>query len=258
LSFRVLPHFYQTLWFYAMCAAVIGFTAITAYRRRIRILTIRAEAAAFERARVAREIHDTLLQDLSGASLMLQPMSEKIPDDRLRRQFGMVLDRVEHCLGETRRALWNMREADSRDWITRLRDYVETYSSAAGPRVLIDVSRTSVPPLGAREHDLLRIGQEAALNALKHSSASEIRITISFSSSSLRLAVHDDGQGFNPEWQPGPTSHWGLIGMRERAEKIGAQLTVRSSFEHGTTVEVVVPLGPSGGSPIIGNSRSYQ
>jgi signal transduction histidine kinase len=120
VSFRVLPHFYQTPGFYAICALFIGFTVITAYRWRIRIVTIRAEGAAFERARVARELHDTLLQDLSGASLMLQSISQRIPDDRLRMQFGVVLDRVQHGLGETRRALWDMREADSRDWITRL------------------------------------------------------------------------------------------------------------------------------------------
>jgi hypothetical protein len=178
---------------------------------------------------------------------MLQSISQKIPDDRLRMQLVSCWTACSTALQKRGGRFWDMRETDSRDWVTQLRHSVETYSPAAGPRVLIDVSHEPLPALGGRQYDLLRIGQEAVLNTVKHSSASEIRITVSFSLSCLRLALYDDGQGFNPEWQHGPNSHWGLIGMRHRAEKIGARLTVRSSREHGTTIEATVPLSPPGG-----------
>ena len=98
------------------------------------------------------------------------------------------------------------------------------------------------------ETNLLRIGQEAVNNAVKHAQAKRIDVGLNFDTRNVRLSIRDDGRGFNPNDQIAD-GHFGLIGMRERAEQIGGILTIESAYEHGTQILVTIPLEKGSGRP---------
>ncbi len=244
-SFKLQPHFYQTVWFYALCAALAVFAAYLFYR--IRINRIKAEFAAVsrERNRIAREIHDTLAQGFAGISVQLEAGkqmlfdSPQLAEEHLDQANGLARG----CLEEVRRYVWNLRHRDEGkgDLAARLSELAGTIAS--GTSFHFKTTGTPRQLSEPAENMLLRIGQEAIVNAVRHGHAGKIEIDLNYEAGQVELHVQDDGCGFDPdEERARDNDHFGLLGMRERASQLGGSLRISSSPGHGTNIEVTVPL----------------
>ncbi len=258
LRFTVRPHFYQTIWFYCL-AVLLGLgIAYVIYRSRVRLVEVQYQAVLAERNRIAREIHDTLAQGYVGisvqlevASRLLQGASHEGARDAAVQQLESTKELVRSSLAEARSSIWNLRSpgADSDTLPARLAATVRSRQQgvAGGPALRFEV-HGSFRPLERRvEDEILRIGQEAVSNAVRHASAGTIVVVLSYDTSWLKLTVTDDGRGFEPVANGnGLSGHYGLQGMRERAANIGARLRVDSRPGSGTTVDVTCDLAGMG------------
>jgi signal transduction histidine kinase len=248
-EFAVAPPFYRAPWFIA--ASVLAVLALMAAAWQLRLRALRHQHALViaERARVSREIHDTLLQNLAAIGMELETIVHELhPAERggrdalrrLRRQVG-------HSLREARDFVVALRQNGtfkSRGLAEALRDLADHASTTRGAQVSIAVngeSRRCDPDV---ELQLLRICQEAINNALRHGRASEIQIAVDVGPHVVALRVTDNGSGFAIDDSDGAADgeHLGLLGMHERAERLGGQLTISSTRGSGTIVSAVVPL----------------
>jgi len=248
--FRVQPAFYQSAWFYAGGALITGLVLWGAWRFRITLVKRQFSIALVERVRLSREIHDTLLQGFVGLALQLNAVSER-PDTAgsVRQHLVAIRKHVEVYIREARQAIWDLRSSqlETRDLFSLLREFGRTAVSNTTTRFTATVTGTArvVPP--AVQHQLLRIGQEAIVNAVRHASASRIHMDLAYEDSSAVLRVTDDGRGLTEvpsDLQP----HYGLTTMRERAEELGGRLQVSTEAGGGTVIEARVPV-PSGPAP---------
>jgi signal transduction histidine kinase len=200
---------------------------------------------AAERARIALELHDTLLQGFLAASMQLHAAVDRLsPDSAEKQQFESVVQLVDRALDEGRCALQGLRSPHS-----RIGSLGEAFArvpkdlglpSAAGFRVVVHGTEKQLR--AGLLDDVYRIGREAIVNACRHSQAKDIETEVEYRPTELRIAVRDNGCGIGPhDLQWGRAGHWGLRGMRERAERIGAQLRLWSGAALGTEIELCVP-----------------
>ena len=216
---------------------------------------IQREATLEERTRIARELHDTLEQALAGISLQLKGLTAiwtSAPAEA-RQIINMARSMVRHGQDEARRTLCNLRQLafEGSDLPTAFSKMASQTSDGSQPSVEVRIVGTPAALPTKLEGHLLRIGQEATTNALKHAGASHIRLELRYDPNSVQLAVSDDGCGFDAQSAaPSDAGHFGLLGMRERAEKIGGRLKIASDAQTGTVVEVFVPLPGTGSSPL--------
>jgi len=198
-----------------------------------------------ERNRLAREIHDTLAQNLNAVSMQLELARNSARSgvvDAMMPHLGTAHQIVRTCLAEARESIWNMRShvLEHHDLIGALRTVAEQLSAGRNSRISARVEGRPRRLAPMVENNLLRIGQEAVANALKHARASQIEITIHFEEPEIRLVIEDDGAGFEPVEAAAPGEHFGLRGMRERVAQMSGRLTVGRGGQGGTRVEVVV------------------
>jgi signal transduction histidine kinase len=204
-----------------------------------------AEARLAERTLIAQELHDTLLQGFLGVSMQLHAAVERLPADYAETaRFTDILQSMNQALEEGRFALQGLRSPN-----TQIASLGEAFArvpknlgipSAAGFRVVV-LGREQELKAGLLD-EVYRIGREAIVNAYRHSRAKEIETQVEYRPAGLRIAVRDNGCGIGPQdLQFGRQGHWGLSGMRERAERIGAQLRLWSRVALGTEVELCVP-----------------
>jgi PAS domain S-box-containing protein len=221
-------------------------------RRAARERTLRARFAATleERTRLARDIHDTLLQGVTGIGLQLRatlPNLGAAPEGTVHA-IRHIVELADATVRDARRAVWDMRApALAQNGLASVLEE-EVRRRANGVRIDFSLRGTPRRIPAAAEDAIYRIGQEAVINAARHSGARAIWVALVYRQRSVRLTVEDDGRGFHV--QPVGRSHgghWGLIGMRERAERIDAPLDIRSGAGEGTTVELVVPLARTDG-----------
>jgi signal transduction histidine kinase len=209
-----------------------------------REMYIRLEERHKERARIARELHDTLFQGFHGASMRLHNVVEGMPADSLDRvSLADALRLVRRVLDEGRTALLGLRAQESvpASIEQELSGFLEEFSPS-GVRCEISVSGRPRELRPAVREQINLIGREALVNALLHSTATRIEAEVEYSLRRVRVLVRDNGCGIDPRVaQTRKESHWGLLGMRERAESIGARLTILSRPGAGTEVEVSVP-----------------
>jgi signal transduction histidine kinase/ligand-binding sensor domain-containing protein len=249
LDFSIAPAYYQTLWFKILLAITTGGLLWTLYFLRLKQATANVQgrllALMEERERIARELHDTLLQGFQGITLRMQGVSKNIPvQDPLREMMEEVLDRADEVLREARQRVRNLRRhtTDKNELRHRLtkcgeelsKDHAATFTLAiiGEPRVL----ESTV------QDEAYRIVGEALTNAFRHASATKIETEVTYDSSTLRIRVRDDGVGIDKAVRSnGHPGHWGLTGMRERAEAIRAVLNIWSRESAGTEVELVIP-----------------
>jgi signal transduction histidine kinase len=249
VPFVVEPAFWQTWWFRASCLVLSVILIVTLHRLRTyqltRRLNVRFQERLAERTRIAQELHDTLLQGFVSASMQLDVAEDQLPDDSPTKP---VLKRILQLMGrvteEGRNALRGLRTADddSRD--------LELAFSRVRQELAIDenidyrvVAHSTTRPLRpAIRDEVYRIGREALANAFLHSRASTIEVEVEYATKYLRIIVRDDGCGIDPQvLDAGRQGHWGLPGMRERSEGIGASLRLLSRIGAGTEVELTVP-----------------
>ncbi len=244
-EFYLEPRFYQTLWFYGCGAAALALFGWAIFRARELRLKRQFEAVTAERNRIAREWHDTLLAGFAAISWQLEALAARIPESAAvaHQQLEVARKMVKHSLTEARRALWDLRSntAASDNLALMLHDTLKPL--LAGKPVTLDfkVNGEPVRLSGDVETNLLRIGQEAISNVVNHASAHSVQVELSFTPQAVRLQVRDDGRGFDPQ-QHASDGHFGLIGMRERAMKLGGAFQVQSQPGSGTAVCVEVPL----------------
>jgi signal transduction histidine kinase/ligand-binding sensor domain-containing protein len=241
----VPPPFYRTWPFYLACALAMGLV-LWGYRLSgMRQVQRQFAVVLDERARLSREIHDTLLQDLGAIRLRLEGLSTQAA--RSDRAVGDSLRalhmQVGRCIREARNAIWELRtpRRDERDLVAGFEglaaDLHEHHS------IDVPISVTGAPWQCAQEveEQLLRIGQEALNNAVRHGRARRIDVALDYGQDALTVRVTDDGAGFDEAAMRPSDGHWGLLNMRERASSIGARLNLVSRVGLGTTVEVTTP-----------------
>ncbi len=250
-SFRLRPHFYQTLWFYLAIALGLALLVYAVYHWRLRQVELRYDAVLSERGRIAREIHDTLAQGLVGISVHLELVNRLLSSsvESAREQLDHARNLVRGSLTEARSSIWDLRSqaAESEDFATRLGSIAATATETAVPKIRVNskVSGTYRPLAPKTEAELLRIAQEAVANAVRHAKPSHIAIELRFSARDLEMTIQDDGCGFDGQPHPqssGPDGHFGLTGMRERTAGIGGSLDIASAPGKGTRVTATVPL----------------
>jgi signal transduction histidine kinase len=217
---------------------------------------IRMEERVGERTRIARELHDTLLQSFHGLMLRFQAVQNMLPQRPVEagRALETAIDRAAQAITEGRDAVQELRSSsitcnDLLQSLTALGEELTANQAgidAGAPpvyRVLVEGTPRPIHPI--LRDDLYRIAREAVGNAFHHARATRIEVEIRFAAKMLRLRVRDDGIGMDPGIlaHGGREGHWGLPGMRERVKSIGAQLEVWSQLKVGTEVEVTIP-GP--------------
>jgi anti-sigma regulatory factor (Ser/Thr protein kinase) len=249
ISFTLASLFYQRAWFWPLMLLIAGGIAWGGYQLHIRRLRERYDLIVSERNRIARELHDTLIQGFSGITMALQALSTRIRTPEERDTLNDIIHDAATCLRETRQSVAGLRAAPgphsglSAAVELAVREITETKHVRARLE-LETVTRSFAPEV---EYNLLRIVREAVNNAVKHSGADTISVTLHNMPDALTLTIRDDGSGFDRDHAaPGP-GHYGLIGMKERASQIGATLEVNSHPGAGTTISVILPASVPAG-----------
>lgn len=260
-QFSILPAFYQTNWFRALCVLLLLALAWAAYRSRIRSLQRRFEmtldARVGERTRIARDLHDTLLQSFHGLLLRFQTAFDLLPDRpaEAKRILAGAIDQAAEAITEGRDAVQGLRAsaAETNDLADALRSLGEELANEHGNGGSLRVDVQGMPralhPIVRDEG--FRIGGEALRNAFRHAGARQIEVELCYDERQFRLRVRDDGKGIDPELlrEGGAEGHFGLRGMRERAKVAGGKLTVWSAPGTGTEVELTIPGAGAYGTP---------
>lgn len=206
---------------------------------------VEREATLEERARIARDIHDTLEQALAGTSLQLNALADSLPDvsPEPSRILKVARSMINHAQDEARRTVRNLRllNLEKNNLPTALSQFAAQTGIDLQIKILVNVDGVYQPLPGQVENHLLRIGQEAVTNAIKHAGAKNIIVELKYDLNPLELSIQDDGCGFDAAHALGASAgHFGLLGMRERAEKIGGTLEIKSFPGQGTTITVKV------------------
>jgi len=246
-GFVLLPRFYETTWFRLSVLALLGGLVWLGFRVRLRQIGSRFALVLDERARLAREIHDTLAQGFVGISSQLDAVAMCMPEDDspARRYLQMAQRMARHSLTEARRSMMDLRASvlEDRDLAAALEAGARLWTAGQPIDVSVDVSGDRQPLPKEMEQQLLRIAQEAVTNIMKHANASRIGIKLEREAKNLRLRILDNGRGFEErDAFAAHGGHFGLIGMRERAERLGGELRLTSQPGEGTEVEVSVPV----------------
>lgn len=253
LSFSIAPRFTQTWWFVALCAIAVSALVYAAYLLRLRRISqrmrMRFEERHRERERIARELHDTLLQSFQGLLLRFQAVANLLPGhDPVRAALEQAMDSGEEAIVEGRERVSSLRLADASvqealpEAFARIgHELTQLHPAEFGVTV-----EGRLPPLEAMVRDeIYWIGREALCNAFQHADAGRIEVEISSSGGNAIFRFRDDGCGIGEDAQDQGTraGHWGLSGMRERASGIGAKLRIWSRPGKGTEVELMIARG---------------
>jgi ligand-binding sensor domain-containing protein/signal transduction histidine kinase len=241
------PHFYQTYWFYALCILSLAMLVWQLYRFRLKQVESQFAAVLAERNRMAREIHDNLAQEMLGISVQLEVVARTMPAsaELAKTHLDRVRMLVRHGIAEARRYVWDLRSQalDKNDLPAALSETARRLTAETAVSAKVEVSGTFRPLSQLIEGNLLRIGQEAINNAVRHADARNILVNLKFDASRVQLSVRDDGQGFDYQRpKNGDENNFGLVGMQERAVRIGGILKVDSRAGEGTEVLVDVPI----------------
>ena len=254
LDFYIKPTFYQRKWFPALCVVVLLVSLWAGYQLRVRQLAhqfnMTLEARVSERTRIARELHDTLLQSFQGLLLRFQSASNLLPARPVeaKQRLDSAVDQAAEAITEGRDAVQGLRSSafetnDLANAITAVAAELTSDSSGIDSPV-IDVEVQGAPrnlnPVVRDE--AYRIAGEALRNAFRHAQARRITVEIRYDKRHFHLTVRDDGKGMDDEAiRRQPTGHFGLHGMRERAEIVGGRLEIWSKRDTGTEVELGIP-----------------
>jgi len=254
LDFSIAPAYYQTTWF--RLALVVLFLALlwAAYMFRVRHLAMQfnrtLEARVSERTRIARDLHDTLLQSFQGLLLRFQSVAKLLPGrpDEAKQRLDNAIQQAAEAITEGRDAVQGLRSSafETNDLATAIVAIAEELKkdSAVGESPVVDLEIEGAPrglnPVVRDE--AYRIAGEALRNAFRHAQARRITVEIRYDKRHFRLRVRDDGKGIDEEaLQRQSSGHFGLPGMRERAEIVGGRLEVWSKPNSGTQAELSIP-----------------
>ena len=256
-SFIVNPAFWQTWWFRLSCFTAIALVSLLLYRlhmnRLTRQINLNFQERLAERTRIARELHDTLLQSFQGLILRFQAVERLLPARPVEARAALngALDRADQAILEGRDAIRNIRSStrETRELAQTLSEMIADLKEESGEEatnsiifsLVVEGEPRDISPFLSEE--ICSIGREALRNSLLHAKPHRIETEISYSDSHLRLRFRDDGVGIDAPivQQGGRAGHWGIAGMQERAKQIQAQFNLWSKEGAGTEVEVTLP-----------------
>ncbi len=249
-EFSIKPLFHQTGWFHALCGllslAIIGLLFQLQLRRVSNRLRARLSERLLERERIARELHDTLLQGFQGLILRFQGLASRLPRDQpARSQLEGLLDEADKVLVESRDRVSELRQSpyESGELPEAIADAAQKLSAGLGIDTSMTVSGTARDiDVGVHAETFL-IAREALSNAIRHSGAKSVLVKLDYERHALRLTIRDDGAGIDETvlHAGGKPGHWGIQGMRERASRLKASLLFRRCREGGTEIELRIP-----------------
>lgn len=243
LALEVLPQVYQRAWFIPAIAGTLGLITLLVYRFRVQQLRSNFSLILAERNRIARELHDTLIQGFSGITMQLQALTSKVRSPEEKETLEEIIQDAGICLQETRRSVAGLRGATgaSGNLATALTEAARHATEDRDVRLRLKLEDRQEALPAEIKYNLVCIAQEALANAAKHSSAGTIEMALSGNARELLLTIQDDGVGLQSS-TAGP-GHYGMVGMRERARHIGADFNVISPPGKGTTISVRLPFG---------------
>jgi ligand-binding sensor domain-containing protein/signal transduction histidine kinase len=242
LTIKVLPYFYQTIWFSALVALLLIALIWQLHRYRIAQVSARINARMQERTRIARELHDTLLQGMLGVSMQMYALSQQVfADSYIFSRFGYASQRLRELAEQSRMAVENLRSPSSAPGSleTSLALFLRDINLPSGLQPQINSVGTRMELRPMVQIEVEQIAKEAVANAVQHSGANNIRLDIVYQPAHFFLSVSDDGRGIDRETQKsGRHGHWGIPGMRERAISIGGRVRILSNVPCGTVIEI--------------------
>jgi signal transduction histidine kinase len=246
-DFEKLPAFFETTWFRVLCVAALLASAWGAHKLRIRQLRYGFVLVLEERARLAREIHDTLTQCFIGISSQLEALAYELPENLSRAHGYLNLARkmTRHSITEARRSIGDLRDSmlEGQNLAAALHLGVHTWTATSEVLAEVNVSGETRSLPKEYEQHLLRITQEAVTNTVKHAGASKIWVWLDIEASTVCLRIVDNGRGFEDhDAFSSSVGHFGLIGMRERSERLGGEFRLTCRPYEGTQIEVNIPL----------------
>ncbi len=250
LDFAIRSAFYQTVWFKLLYPALGAVLIWPLYRLRLRHVTARVQfrytERLAERTRIARELHDTLLQSLAGVSLQLDGVAKQavVDPERFIDSIDEVREKVDDCFVEARAKVWTLRSTslEGPGLAATLQEFCERMRPLTSANCEFHLAGEPQSLAPEFEEELLRIAQEAVHNASRHAKAKRISVALAYTKKSVLLTISDDGQGFDTQEGFHKSDHWGLKNMQERAAQIRATYTLTSAAGKGTQIEVRVSI----------------
>jgi ligand-binding sensor domain-containing protein/signal transduction histidine kinase len=257
IPFTILPVFWQTWWFLASCIACALACLYMLYLARLKQVTRqmqgRMEERLHERERIARELHDTMLQSFQGALLFFQAAVEQLPDSpdvaKPKEKLEIAIDHAQQAVTEGRDAVQGLRSSaiatnDIAAVLSNLsKDLTASEANQNPPAsdVLLQGEPKNLDPV--LRDEVCRIAGEALRNAFRHAHAKRIEVEIYYGTEQFRVRIRDDGKGLDPKVvaDKGRPGHYGMRGMHERAKLVGGYLEVRSKPDSGTEIELAIP-----------------
>lgn len=248
LDLRIAPTLVESRHFQALCALGVAAIGYCLYRYRVRYLTRRLaerlQVRTAERERIARTLHDTFLQTVQALTLRLDTVVRTLPaGDPTRGKLEQVLDEADHAIAEGRDQLQELRMKDGAILERVIGDALDALQAShpgVGAGLVVSGDAPYLGPALAGE--VAEVAREAMRNAFHHAGATRVEVRLAYGARELALEVADDGQGIDDAVLKagGRDGHWGLVGMRERAARIGGRLSIDSSAGRGTTVGLLV------------------
>jgi signal transduction histidine kinase/ligand-binding sensor domain-containing protein len=248
IAFTLAPLLYERVWFWPLMILLLGGMALLAYQLHIRRLRERYDLIVSERSRIARELHDTLIQGFSGITMALQALTARVQTPSERETLQDIISDAATCLRETRQSVAGLRampgstgSQHESGFASALSRAVREITETKGLRTKLDLDKVTrdLPP--EVEYQVLRIVREAVNNSVKHAGADEIAVSLRANPDALAITIRDDGCGFSSEETTAGPGHYGIIGMKERASQVGATLDLVTKPGAGTAITLTLP-----------------
>jgi signal transduction histidine kinase len=249
-TFTVLPTYYQTWWFQALCMVAGLLILWLLVNSRVRFVAaavrMRAEERAEERVRIARELHDTLLQGFQGLLMSFHAATQKIPaTHESRLALEKALASADHVILEGRDRVNRLRSSRSpvKELEAAIQELADDLAALSRPEFALERTGIQLALNPEVSEEVYYIAREALTNSYRHSGATRVVAAVDYGKRGLRLELRDNGKGFDKRLleESETHGHWGFRGMAERAQRIGADFSYRSAPGEGTQVTVVVP-----------------
>jgi signal transduction histidine kinase/streptogramin lyase len=237
------PYFYRTQWFVAICVLFAALLSVFAYQVRMKQIHDRFKAVLAERTRLAREMHDTLIQGCVSISALLEAASSGEVDNESRSHLiDYAATQVRATVDEARQAVWNLRGEEHAlvDLEIALQRMAERIGREHGVEMVYRLLGKPFAIALPATHELMMVAREAVFNAILHGHAQQIETELSYADESLSLTIKDDGQGFDAA-KAFSDEHFGLCGMQERVHQFNGKFEIESAPLKGTCVRLRIP-----------------
>jgi len=245
IEFSLHPPFFRSFFFIPLCATVLALGCLGVFRLRERQIKSQMQAVLAERTRIARELHDTLIQGFSGVTMQMQALAARLRTTNDRETLEEAIRDAGQCLREARRSVSGLRSNlnDESELASAIAQTARGLTDGTNVRLRLRLARSPQGLSADVEYNLVRIVQEAVSNAVKHSHCITVDVIMTCTPQLLSFTVTDDGIGFEISLRERHQhGHYGLTGMRERATQINATLHLESGHGRGTTVRLNLPI----------------